>query len=394
MGETSETEHEKSLDREDALEIVQNLPEIIYKIDQEGNFVFINDAVKQLGWMPEELIGRHYSALIHADDLEKVTRSAYVGKATGDKRAPQLFDERRTGERRTKHLEIRLLRKNDGTRNGLLEVSASGHYVPSVTSKHKTFTGTIGVIRDVSERKRLEEKIRNTLNLNTFKDLGEAISHDFGNVLTRIKSSIQLAQIAENKSDLTRYLDSADAGADILHNLINKYRFRQSQATQRSKVDIYTVAQSVLKMLDEPKYKDIEKIIDLRENEFSVLADKSDIEEIILNLVANSLESIDLQKNGHVKIRAEHYSAGLYDDKLLQKGNYVHLIVEDSGIGMSKETKDRAFDPSFTTKPRNSRQAQGLGLSIVYAIIMKYGGHIEMESFEREGTKCHVYLPK
>jgi PAS domain S-box-containing protein len=387
-------EHEESLDREDALEIVRNLPEIIYKIDEQGNFIFINDAVTQLGWMPEELIGQHYSVLIHADDIEKVTRSSYIGKTTGDKRAPQLFDERRTGERRTKHLEIRLLRKNDGTRNGLLEVSASGHYVPSVTSKHKIFKGTIGVIRDVSERKRLEEKIRNTQNLNTFRDLGEAISHDFGNVLQRIKSNIQLAQIAQDKSDLKRYLESADAGADILHNLINKYRFKQSQATQKSRVDVYLVAQNVLKILDSPAYQCIDKIIDLGENEFNVYADKSDIEEILLNIVANSLESIDLQKKGHVKISAENYSAGMYDDKMLPKGNYVHIIVEDTGIGMSKETKDRAFDPSFTTKPRNTKQAQGLGLSIAYAIIMKYEGHIEMESFEGEGTKCHVYMPK
>ena len=95
--------------------IIQTLPDIVYRIDFDGIFTYINEAVCKLGYTPEELIGKHFSTIIYAQDLETVQSSSVLpqlkGKVTGDMKAPQLFDERRTGKRITKNLRVRLASK-------------------------------------------------------------------------------------------------------------------------------------------------------------------------------------------------------------------------------------------------------------------------------------------
>ena len=107
-----------SIARQDAeryVTIIKALPDIVYRIDPDGNFIFVNDAVRSLGYEPEELIGSHFSKIVHPDDVKLFARNfvlpVYIGKATGDEEAPKLFDERRTGKRKTKDLEIRLMLK-------------------------------------------------------------------------------------------------------------------------------------------------------------------------------------------------------------------------------------------------------------------------------------------
>ncbi|MDD5673308.1 MAG: PAS domain-containing protein [Chitinivibrionales bacterium] len=94
------------------LGILKVVPDIIYKIDPDGNFVYVSDAIKNLGYIPEELKGKHFSTIIHPDDLPSISREKilprFAGKKTGDEAAPRLFDERRTGKRATKGLIIRM----------------------------------------------------------------------------------------------------------------------------------------------------------------------------------------------------------------------------------------------------------------------------------------------
>jgi PAS domain S-box-containing protein len=148
---------------------VQTIPDIVYTIDENGIFTFVSDYIEQLGYRPEELIGKHFSIILHNDDVPQVSRSSvlkkYKGKQTGDKDAPRLFDERRTRSRKTSNLEVRLLQKDkEATRSALIdvitEVSASGFYSAEVDDGDKKFIGTIGVIRDITERKKQEEALR------------------------------------------------------------------------------------------------------------------------------------------------------------------------------------------------------------------------------------------
>jgi PAS domain S-box-containing protein/putative nucleotidyltransferase with HDIG domain len=156
-------------DAERYIAIIKALPDIVYRIDPDGNFTFVNDSVRSLGYEPEELIGQHFSKVVHPDDVKLFARNfilpKYRGKVTGDDNAPKLFDERRTGNRKTKDLEIRLLvksRKKDvderiGTVIAFGDVSSTGHYDREIEEEDKQFLGTLGIIRDITERKKADE---------------------------------------------------------------------------------------------------------------------------------------------------------------------------------------------------------------------------------------------
>jgi PAS domain S-box-containing protein/putative nucleotidyltransferase with HDIG domain len=164
--------------RENALSILHNLPDIVYEIDTKGYFTFINNSVIRLGYRPEELLGQHFSTIIHPEDVESVSRFHVLKKIRQKKTeqtdAPKLFDERRSGERSTLNLEVRLISKADtredistSTKIGSLfiftDISASGHYMQPARSKKKEFMGTIGIIRDITDRKMAESGLNQYL---------------------------------------------------------------------------------------------------------------------------------------------------------------------------------------------------------------------------------------
>ncbi len=161
------------------IDILKGLPDIVYKIDPDGFFTFINDSVRRLGYEPEELIGEHFSKIIHPDDVKLFTRNyvlpKFKGKDTGNKVAPKLFDERRTGKRETIGLCIRLVpnqqnseKKDAGETIGSViifgDVNSRGHYETDTDKKGIKFLGTLGIIRDITEHKRAEDALQRSLN--------------------------------------------------------------------------------------------------------------------------------------------------------------------------------------------------------------------------------------
>lgn len=152
--------------------ILESLPDIVYRIDPQGNFTYINNSIRILGYEPSELLGKHFSMIVHPDDAAYLSRQTllprYVGHTTGNQDAPKLFDERRTGRRRTKGLEIRLLPKKTDTSSTRVigsviafgDVTSAGYYSSGPRAKKRRFLGTLGIIRDITERRRAEEKLR------------------------------------------------------------------------------------------------------------------------------------------------------------------------------------------------------------------------------------------
>jgi len=166
--------------------LVQSIPDIIYKIDPNGRFTFVNDAIKRLGYQPEDLIGRHFSEIIYGEDIDTVSRDKvlpkFQGKVTGDEDAPRLFDERRGRDRLTDPLEVRIVAKEARfIHPGLVEpigsdiiftdVNSFGIYEGSAEAdpknfkgtlgiiSNKQFVGTTGVIRDLTQRKEIENTL-------------------------------------------------------------------------------------------------------------------------------------------------------------------------------------------------------------------------------------------
>jgi PAS domain S-box-containing protein len=206
--------------------LVLTIPDIVYRIDQYGFLIFINDSIKRLGYEPKEVIGKHFSEIILPSDVEAIHRSValpkYAGKITGDENAPKLFDERRTGKRKTRGLEIRLVAKNrEALEAGLMvpvgndavavEINSSGMWEINPDADVKEFIGTVGVIRDITHRKFLEKNLQ-----EAYEDL-------------EIKVEKRTAELAEvNKALLTEISERKSAQEELqnhrnhLEEMVNK----------------------------------------------------------------------------------------------------------------------------------------------------------------------------
>lgn len=153
--------------------LVTTIPDIVYRIDTDGRFTYLNEAVEVLGYTPENLLGSHFSKILLPADVENVSRDMvlpkYKGKTTGPEDAPKLFDERRTGKRKTKGLEVCVVPRQGGRalpaeihRGGLdiiVEINSSGIYGGKPDGRKRVSLGTVGIIRDITERKRAEEEL-------------------------------------------------------------------------------------------------------------------------------------------------------------------------------------------------------------------------------------------
>jgi PAS domain S-box-containing protein len=154
--------------------LVTTIPDIVYRLDKKGRFTFLNASITSLGYSEEELLGSHFSKLLNPADAKKTSLKRalqrYRDKGTGRNGTPKLFDERRTGKRKTVGLEVHLVPKHgrdtvpvdlNGGRTGavIAEVNSSGIYAGIPREKKPAFLGTVGVIRDITERKRLDREL-------------------------------------------------------------------------------------------------------------------------------------------------------------------------------------------------------------------------------------------
>jgi PAS domain S-box-containing protein len=398
--------------------LVQTLPDIVYQVDENGMFVFVNNAIRQLGYEPEELIGKHFEVIIHPEDFKRVSRELilpeYKGQVTGDEKAPKLFDERRTRRRKTSNLElrvlskgeeecsneVRLMHKDSHIRMGLVEliceVSSSGYYTPNAMAEEKRFEGSIGIIRDVTERKKIEEQYYLMQRMSCFGILAKGIAHDWGNLLAAIYGNIQLAQGCKDMTEQARFFEIAATALKNADQLVKQFeRLSHAQVSKKSNVDVYDAAKVVFDSFPD---EGIDKIIDIKPKEYFIVSNESDIKEVLINLLSNSLQAITDKgrcEEDYIRISAEEYTAEKYDSRLLQEGKYVHITFEDSGKGMSQEVRQHAFEPFFSTKKEPAKKGHGLGLTMVYTkIVLQNRGYIEVESDEGKGAKFHIYLPK
>lgn len=197
--------------------LLQALPDVVYKLDMDGNFVFVNDSVRTLGYEPHELIGRHFSEFIHVEDVPLVSRSVvlpeYIGKAADGivgaaGRSPLLFDERRSMDRATRNLEVRLApRDPDDEKKGspgktvtvtiaFSEVDSAGQY----DSQSKKVIGTVGIIKDITERKQAEEtQKRLFMELKTAREELEAANSDLKEKMENLEKFQRLTMDREER---------------------------------------------------------------------------------------------------------------------------------------------------------------------------------------------------
>ncbi|HEX2636299.1 MAG TPA: ATP-binding protein [Gemmatimonadales bacterium] len=251
-------------------------------------------------------------------------------------------------------------------------------------------------LRDITERKSLEDQLRQAQKMEAVGQLAGGIAHDFNNLLTAILGSTELL-LADTPPDDPRREDvqeisrSAHRAAALVRQLL---AYSRKQVLQPRHVDLNAIVRDMGAMLRRVVGEPIELRLDLDPGLGHVTADPGQLEQVIANLGVNARDA--MPRGGTLTITTSNVTGrgvkAPADEGLPAAGPLVSLAVTDTGIGMDDEVRGRLFEPFFTTKELG--RGTGLGLATVYGIVRQSGGHIQVRSRPGEGSSFTVYLPR
>lgn len=252
----------------------------------------------------------------------------------------------------------------------------------------------LAVSEDVTESSRLEDQSRQLQKLEAIGRLAGGIAHDFNNVLNVILGYCQLllnrsATEHPYQTQIAKIANAATRATDLTRQLL---AFGRQQVLQTKVINLNRIIQDTRDMVERLIGEDIEVSISLGEPQCAIDADPTQIVQVILNLAANARDAMPeggklTIETGKLRLDSEYAKTHLG----MPMGEYVQLVVTDTGAGMDEATKARIFEPFFTTKQLG--QGTGLGLATVYGIVKQSGGFIWVYSEPKQGTAFKIYLP-
>ncbi len=352
--------------------IFDTAAEAIITINTQGRIESANRAAERMfGWNAEELLGRNVNMLMPSPDAER--HDDYILRYLGT-RQPRVIGLGR---------EVTGLRK-DGT-SFPLDLSV-GEFV---AEEGRKFTG---ILRDLTERKRLEEQFRQAQKMEAVGRLASGIAHDFNNLLAGVIGCSNMARKSvPAESPAAQLIDeikgAAERGASLSRQLLNFSRQRPVEAVALELNDIVRTAATMLRQV---LGEDVQLELELCEDGAPVFGDPTKLEQVLMNLAINARDA--MQRGGRLRIATEQLELTPANRvRHLSSGRYVRLTVQDSGSGIDPAIRDRIFEPFFTTKPVG--EGTGLGLYTVYALVEQFGGVVDFESELGRGTSFRVLLP-
>ncbi|MRR06088.1 MAG: PAS domain S-box protein [Deltaproteobacteria bacterium] len=262
--------------------------------------------------------------------------------------------------------------------------------------------GIVGALIDITalrkaeeERKVLEAQLHQAQKMEAVGQLAGGIAHDFNNILTAIIGYSEIILMRMEKDSPFRHfveqvLTSADRASELTNSLL---AFSRRQVLNAKPIDLCGVVQGLRKMLGRIIREDIDFRTLVFEKELVVMADKGQVEQVLMNLVTNAKHA--MPRGGALTIEA---FPAVMSERFVhahgfgEPGSYACISVTDTGHGMDEETRKRIFEPFFTTKEVG--KGTGLGMSIIYGIIQQHNGCISVSSEMGKGTTFRIYLPR
>jgi len=356
--------------------IVESSLDGIITIDKNGIVVSFNRAAEHLfGYTSDEVIGENVAMLMPAPYRE--SHDGYIANYLRTNK-PKIIGKGR---------EVQAMRKDGSTFPFFLSVSRE------VRVGERCFF--IGLIRDLTHEKQVEAQLRQAQKMESMGTLAGGIAHDFNNILGGVIAYAELMlEDAEKGSyledDLIEMLNGCNRARDLVQQILT---FSRQDKPKREPLYLNPIIKESLKLMRASIPSTIEIRRNIDNNLPPVVADVTQIHQVMMNLCANAHYAMR-EEGGILEVRLEeteieggpeHVSLGL------PSGRYVVLTVSDTGIGMDEETRTRIFEPFFTTK--SVGEGTGMGLSVVHGIVKNHGGEISVESTRGEGTSFHVYFP-
>jgi two-component system cell cycle sensor histidine kinase/response regulator CckA len=259
-----------------------------------------------------------------------------------------------------------------------------------LTNESGRRTGTLAMLTDVTERKRMEDQFRQAQKLEAMGRFAGGVAHDFNNILTVISGHSQLLlRRMENGTALRGQVEKIAAAADQAASLTRQLlSFSRRRPVQTEVVDLNTAITNFEKLCHPILGDAIELATELDAESPRIRADAGQIDQVLMNLVVNARDA--MPEGGRLGIA----TAKVEDpgSETHPAGPYVLLAVSDTGCGMNDATKAHIFEPFFTTKEEG--KGTGLGLSTVHGIVTQHGGWIDVISAPGQGTCFGVYLPR
>ncbi len=253
----------------------------------------------------------------------------------------------------------------------------------------------LGVVQDVSDRRRVEERLRQAERMNAAGRLAGGVAHEVNNMMTAVIGFAEFVSDAlgpahPQSADVREILRAADRAAGVSRQLL---AYTQQQVLNPTPLDLNAVVEGMVPMLE--RVLGADRLLERRLTATpDVVADRGQLEQVLVNLLLNARDAT--ASGGRVTIGTEPATLGedaaaLHREVELRPGRYALLAVTDTGAGMDAETRARAFEPFFTTRPVG--HGIGLGLSTVYGIVKQSGGYVWLDSEPGLGTTVKVYLP-
>ncbi|MBW2400053.1 MAG: response regulator [Deltaproteobacteria bacterium] len=376
LRERADQRREIEASRERYRVLTENTVALVSELDSAGQILYVSPQHRErLGWDPEELVGHPAAEFVHPDDQALLVSSMRRILESGEPITTRYRVRARDGEWR--HLESggRAYTASDGSIRII---------VVSMDSKER--------VRAEAALQELEAQLRISQRMESLGRLAGGVAHDFNNLLTVILGS---ARWLERHPDLppedvrefaSGIVQSAQRSADLTRQLL---AFSRKQLVETCVLDLDERIDDLARILKSLAGDEINLVTVTHPGRHFVEADPSQIELIVVNLVANACDA--MPKGGTVSIHTGKARIGEHDGAELPAGEYVRLEVEDDGIGMSEATRLRIFEPFFTTKEMGS--GTGLGLSTVYGIVSQGGGQIRVNSEPGQGSRFQILLP-
>ncbi len=342
--------------------VVEGAHDGICVIGNDNRFKYANKRLIEIqGSNQEKLIGTDFNDLL-------------------DEEGKQLMADRFTrwgrGEKLSSHFELKVFRGDGEVRNAELNAR--------VVKDSNGDINYVVFIKDITERKKMEEQLFQAEKLRALAEMASGVAHDFNNALAAILGNTQLllhtVQDGELKETLKTIEKVTKDSAQTVRRLQDFTRKRVHQELYN--VDMNAIVKDSIE-ITKPKWKDeaqsrgvrIEIVSNLGEIP-SVSGSASELREMLTNMIFNAIEA--MSEGGRIEIRT------------FEKKRKVYIAISDTGIGISEEVKKKIFEPFFTTKPFTNT---GLGLSMSYGIVKRFGGEIEVESKPGRGTTFTIVLP-